>query len=103
MRGMRPGFQTSLIVSQDPRSFASLRMTMLRRDRRTPHEKTCYWLMSIHAIMATIQAIRPLLFESKDTAAYYSAVDFDVHSIGAHAECTRAQIVCVLTASNSEV
>src|SRR5206468_3643258 len=46
------------------------------------------------------EAIRPLLFQSKDTAAYYSAVDFDVHSIGAHAECTRAQIVCVLTASN---
>src|SRR5882724_6721994 len=49
------------------------------------------------------EVIRPLLFQSKDTAAYYTAVDFDVHSIGAHAECTRAQIVCVLTASNSEV
>jgi uncharacterized protein (TIGR02611 family) len=43
------------------------------------------------------------LLQSKSAASYYSAIDFDVHSIGTHAECTPAQIVCVLTASNSEV
>src|SRR5882672_10172565 len=43
------------------------------------------------------------LFQLKDTAAYNLPVDVDVHAIGTNSECTRAQIVYVLTGINPEV
>ena len=43
------------------------------------------------------------LLQLKDTTAYNLTVDIDVDAIGADSEGTRAQIVCVLTAINSEV
>ena len=44
-----------------------------------------------------------LLFELEDAAAYNLTVDLDVGAIGPDSECTRAQVVYVLTAINSEV
>ena len=41
--------------------------------------------------------------ELEDTAAYNSTVDLDVGAVDTDSECTRAQIVYVLTATNSEV
>ena len=43
------------------------------------------------------------LLQLKDSAAYNLTVDLDVDAIGTGSECTRAQIVYVLTTINSEV
>jgi hypothetical protein len=43
------------------------------------------------------------LLQLEDSVAYDSTVDLDVGTIGTDSECTSAQIVCVLTATNSEV
>jgi hypothetical protein len=43
------------------------------------------------------------LFELEGAAAYNLSADHDVHAVGADSERTRAQIVYVLTAINSEV
>ena len=43
------------------------------------------------------------LFELEDTAPHNLTVDLYVDAIGAHSERTRAQIVYVLAATNSEV
>jgi hypothetical protein len=43
------------------------------------------------------------LLQLEDAAAYNLAIDLDVDAIGADSECTRAQIVYVLTAVNSKV
>jgi hypothetical protein len=48
-------------------------------------------------------AIAKGLFKLENSVAYNSAVDLDVGTIDTDSECTRAQIVYVLTASNSEV
>src|SRR5438270_375544 len=42
------------------------------------------------------------LLQLKDSAAYNLTVDLDVDAIGTGSECTRAQIVYVLTTINSE-
>ena len=44
-----------------------------------------------------------VLFELEDSVAYNSTIDLDVDTIGADSESTHAQIVYVLTATNSEV
>jgi hypothetical protein len=53
--------------------------------------------------VAAVGATAKGLFELEDSAAYNGTVDLDVGTISTDSECIRAQIVYVLTATNSEV